>query len=66
MTNSDYRECHQAVRGTDLALPVHREARQARLDLIYVYYRKGEKETAVDAADEFLRENPTHPRVDYA
>jgi outer membrane protein assembly factor BamD len=46
--------------------PFTSQARQARLDLIYAYYRKGEKETAIDAADQFLRENPTHPRVDYA
>lgn len=41
-------------------------ARQSRLDLLYAYYRKGEKEQAVDAADTFIRENPTHPRIDYA
>ena len=46
--------------------PFTSQARQARLDLIYVYYRKGEKESATDAADQFLRENPTHPRIDYA
>lgn len=46
--------------------PFTPQARQARIDLIYCYYRKGEKDTAIDAADEFIRENPTHPRVDYA
>jgi len=46
--------------------PFTNEARQARLDLIYAYYRAGESESAIDAADQFVRENPTHPRVDYA
>jgi outer membrane protein assembly factor BamD len=46
--------------------PFTPQARQARLDLIYVYYRAGEGESATDAADTFVRENPTHPRVDYA
>ncbi len=46
--------------------PFSDEARQARLDLIYAYYRAGETESATDAADTFIRENPTHPRVDYA
>jgi len=46
--------------------PFTDEARQARLDLIYAYYRAGENESATDAADTFIRENPTHPRVDYA
>lgn len=46
--------------------PFTDEARQARLDLIYAYYRAGESESATDAAESFIRENPTHPRVDYA
>jgi outer membrane protein assembly factor BamD len=46
--------------------PFTPEARQARLDLIYVYYRKGDKDAAVDASDDFLREEPTNPRDDYA
>jgi outer membrane protein assembly factor BamD len=46
--------------------PFSQQARQARLDLIYLYYRKGEKESAIDAAEEFIRENPTHARCDYA
>jgi outer membrane protein assembly factor BamD len=46
--------------------PFTDQARQARLDLIYAYYRAGEEESATDAADTFIRENPTHPRVDYA
>ncbi|MEL7298348.1 MAG: outer membrane protein assembly factor BamD, partial [Pseudomonadota bacterium] len=29
-------------------------------------YKSGSKEQAIDAADQFMRENPTHPRVDYA
>ncbi len=46
--------------------PFTDEARQARIDLIYAYYRDNETDSATDAADEFIRENPTHPRVDYA
>src|SRR5438067_354483 len=46
--------------------PFSDEARQSRLDLIYAYYRAGEGESATDAAETFRRENPKHPRVDYA
>ncbi|MEZ5458752.1 MAG: outer membrane protein assembly factor BamD [Steroidobacteraceae bacterium] len=46
--------------------PFAEEARQARIDLIYAYYRSRETESALDAADTFIRENPTHPRIDYA
>ena len=73
-----YRDAHKALNNSDYELsvklyealtsrfPFTDQARQARLDLIYVYYRKGENETATDAAEQFLRENPTHPRIDYA
>lgn len=46
--------------------PFTPQARQARLDLIYAYYRAHESESAQDAAETFIRENPTHPRIDYA
>jgi outer membrane protein assembly factor BamD len=46
--------------------PFTDQARQAQLDLIYAYYRAGETDSAIDACETFIRENPTHPRVDYA
>lgn len=46
--------------------PFSEEARQALLNLIFVYWRNDEPDNAVSAADRFMLENPTHPRVDYA
>lgn len=46
--------------------PFSNPARQAQLNLIYAYYMNGDYVSAIDAADTFERENPTHPRVDYA
>ena len=46
--------------------PFSAQARQAQLDLIYAYYRAGETDSAIDAAKTFIRQNPAHPRVDYA
>jgi outer membrane protein assembly factor BamD len=46
--------------------PFSEEAKQGQLDLLYAYYRNREPESAIDQADQFIRENPTHPRVDYA
>jgi len=63
---NDYEYAIKQYEALTSRFPFTDEARQARLDLIYVYYRKGEKDSAVDAADQFLRENPTHPRSDYA
>jgi outer membrane protein assembly factor BamD len=46
--------------------PFSEEARQAQLNLMYLYWRNEEPDSAVSAADRFILENPTHPRVDYA
>jgi outer membrane protein assembly factor BamD len=45
--------------------PFSNATRQAQLDMVYAYYRNRQPESAIDAAEEFERENPTHPRVDY-
>ncbi|MCC7461923.1 MAG: outer membrane protein assembly factor BamD [Gammaproteobacteria bacterium] len=66
MLSSDYEYAVRQYEALTSRFPFTDEARQARLDLIYVYYRKGEKESATDAAEQFLREYPTHPRIDYA
>lgn len=41
-------------------------SRQIQLELMYGYYKSGRREQAIDAAETFMRENPIHPRVDYA
>ena len=46
--------------------PFSNQTKQAQLDIIYCYYMNREPDAAVDAADQFILENPTHPRVDYA
>ena len=66
MENGDYELAVRSYEALTSRFPFTDEARQGRLDIIYVYYRKGENESATDAAEQFLRENPTHPRVDYA
>jgi outer membrane protein assembly factor BamD len=66
MVIGDFKFAVKEYEALTARFPFSSQSRQARLDLIYCYYREGEKDTAIDAADEFLRENPTHPRVDYA
>jgi outer membrane protein assembly factor BamD len=66
LDNNDFEYSIRLYEALTARFPFTTQARQARLDLIYLYYRKGEKESATDAADQFLRENPTHPRCDYA
>ncbi len=66
MYGGDYRGAIRYYEALDARYPFSDEARQGRLDIIYAYYRARQQEAAQDAADTFIRENPTHPRVDYA
>jgi outer membrane protein assembly factor BamD len=66
MKESNFQAAVKSYEQVTSHFPFSEPAKQARIDLIYAYYRLGEKESAVDAADTFIRENPTHPRVDYA
>ena len=66
LANNNFNGAIKAYESLTARFPFADEARQARIDLIYAYYRAGEKESATDAADAFIRENPAHPRVDYA
>ncbi len=66
LNSQDYDNAVKAYEALTARFPFTDQARQARLDLIYAYYRSGEKESAIDAAETFIRENPTHPRIDYA
>ena len=66
MKNGDYVSAIKGLEALQSRFPFSEPARQAQLDLIYVYYRSRQIEPAVDAADTFIRENPTNLRVDYA
>jgi outer membrane protein assembly factor BamD len=66
LNGQDYNNAIKIYEALTARFPFTDQARQARLDLIYAYYRAGEKESAIDAAEQFIRENPTHPRIDYA
>lgn len=66
LNSYDYNAAIKTYEALTARFPFTDQARQARLDLIYAYYRAGESESATDAAETFIRENPTHPRVDYA
>jgi outer membrane protein assembly factor BamD len=66
MLSGDYRGAVRYYEALEARFPFSEYSRQAKLDIIYSYYKSQETESAVDAADQFIRENPTHPRVDYA
>ena len=65
MDASNYPGAIQYFNALAARYPFSPETRQAQLDLIYLYYRSLQPEQAIDAAEQFERENPTHPRLDY-
>jgi outer membrane protein assembly factor BamD len=65
MNASNYPGAIEYFNALEARYPFSPETRQAQLDLIYLYYRSQQPEQALDAAQEFERENPTHERIDY-
>jgi len=41
-------------------------AQQAQLEIAYAYYKQNEPESAISAADRFIKQYPNNPHVDYA
>jgi outer membrane protein assembly factor BamD len=64
--NGNFRDAIVYYEQLEARFPFSNPARQAQLDLMYAYYKNREPESAIDQADQFIRENPAHPRVDYA
>ena len=63
---SGYQQAILLLERLELYFPFGEYTRRGQLDLIYAYYKNGDTESAIDAADEFIRENPAHENVDYA
>ena len=45
--------------------PYGRYAQQAQIEIAYAYYKDGEIESSIAAADRFIKLHPNHPNVDY-
>lgn len=63
--NGNYANAIFYLEQLEARYPFSNFSKQSQLDLVYAYYKNVEPESAADAADQFMRENPTHPRVDY-
>jgi outer membrane protein assembly factor BamD len=46
--------------------PFGKYSQQAEIELAYAYYKSGEPELAIAAADRFIHNYPTHKNLDYA
>lgn len=64
--SGNYRKAIGIFEALQARFPFSQFSTQIQLELAYAYYKHERIEQAIDAADTFLRENPTHERVDYA
>ncbi|MCH8248008.1 MAG: outer membrane protein assembly factor BamD [Proteobacteria bacterium] len=62
----NFRKGIQIFEAIQARYPFSDLSRQIQLELLHAYYKSGKNEEAIDIADTFIRENPIHPRVDYA
>jgi outer membrane protein assembly factor BamD len=66
MANKNYRRAIQIFENLQARFPFSDLSKQIQLELMYAYYKSNQQDQAIDAADQFMRENPTHARYDYA
>lgn len=66
IARQNYRKGIQIFEAIQARFPFSDLSRQIQLELLHAYYKSGSLEQAVETADTFIRENPIHPRVDYA
>lgn len=66
IARKNYRKGIQIFEAIQARYPFSDLSRQIQLELLHAYFQSGALEQAIETADTFVRENPTHPRVDYA
>ena len=66
IARGNYRRGIELYEAIQARYPFSELSRQIQLELMYAYYKGGQKELAIETAETFMRENPIHPRVDYA
>jgi outer membrane protein assembly factor BamD len=66
MDDGDFATAVKELKAIEARFPFSEQSHQAQIDLIYAYYKERQTHLAIDAANTFIREHPTNPRVDYA
>ncbi len=62
----DYEIAIKYYEGLESRYPFGKYATQAQLDVAYAYYKHNEPESAIAAANRFIKLHPRNPYVDYA
>ena len=66
MDNGNYESAIKTFEKLQSSYPYGRYAQQAQLETAYAYYKQKEPESAIAAADRFIKQYPNNAHVDYA
>lgn len=66
LDKNDFESAIKKLESLQSRYPYGRYAQQAQLDLAYAYYRQNEPDSAISAADTFIKQYPNNAHVDYA
>ena len=65
LSEGDYEEAIKYYELLESRFPFGKFAQQAQVEIAYAYYKYDEPESALAAADRFIKLHPRHPHVDY-
>lgn len=65
MRNGNYVRATELLEEIDTRYPFGRISEQAKLELIYAYFKRADYESGQALADRFLRQHPQHENADY-
>ncbi len=66
MDDGNYEKAIKTFESLQSRYPYGRYAQQAQLEIAYAYYKQKEPESAIAAADRFIKQYPNNAHVDYA
>jgi outer membrane protein assembly factor BamD len=66
LNSGDYETAINTFEKLEARYPFGKYAQQAQLEIAYAYYKFEEPDSAIAAADRFIRNNPGSPHLDYA
>jgi len=66
LTSGEYENAIQHYEKLESRFPYGTYAERARIEVAYAYYKNSQPETAIIAADRFIKLHPNHAHVDYA
>jgi outer membrane protein assembly factor BamD len=66
LQDKNYEKAVKLYEKLEARYPFGQYSTQSQLDVIYAHYKSGEPESALAAADRFIKLNPTNEHVDYA